>query len=269
LRQDGNPLAIVIKLGVIFMRFHMFAGAHAAEAGRGERKVKARRFSGKLAGITAAAAMMAVASTSAHADILDFTEIPGAGSNGTLNGIFMGTTYALASSPLNSITFNSPQDGSPDTCTAAGVLACDGDGLGVVAPDDEISQISGGSESITVTFGRALTIDQIFLLDLFTSADGTSSEQGTVTYDGGSATFTAWSTELVGSSSGYLAYVFAGGPITTSYLTFTSGGPNDQQGNNDYSLAAISAVPLPPALLMLLSGLLGLGFLSRFRQKAS
>jgi hypothetical protein len=39
-------------------------------------------------------------------------------------------------------------------------------------------------------------------------------------------------------------------------------------GSNALELSNISAVPIPPALLMLLSGLLGLGFLSRFRATA-
>jgi hypothetical protein len=202
-----------------------------------------------------ATVFLTVAAAAPKAATLDFTDPDGAG-GGAESGTFAGTTYELSATG-GDITFNGAPVGS--TCS---VLVCGGDGLGV--GDDEVSGLGVESgETLTIEFGSELTIDTIYLLDLFTSVDGTENEQAVILYDGGSVVVDADPDETPNGDSGFRIFTFDN-PVKTGYLTFTaySGGDvNDQLGVNDYAVAGISAVPLPAALPLFLTMLAGMGFL--------
>ena len=219
------------------------------------------RVARRLLCMFAATVCLAAAGAAANAAILDFTD-PSGGGNGSLNGNFHGTTYTLSTNG-GTITFNPVADGS--TCA---ILVCSGDGLGI--GDDEVSAIGvAPGEVLTVTFGTALTIDKIFLLDLFTSPNGREAERATVAYNGGSVDINADPNKTPNGDSGFRVFEFST-PIVTSFLQFsapTIPGVNDSLGVNDHAVAGISATPLPAALPIYLTGLGLMGLLGWFKRR--
>ena len=186
----------------------------------------------------------------AQAAVLDFTQNPYIGSN----GLVAGTTYAISSSG-GSLSWGQNQDGS--TCFG---LVCAKDGLGV--GDDEITI---GNQRVTIDFGAVVRITSLAFLDLFSSQDGNNQERAIVEYNGGTVFFDSLISETPGGDSGFLS--ISNLNIITDKLVFMAGGSNDNLGSDDYALAAVgvSAVPLPPALLMFGAALGGIGFLRRKR----
>lgn len=190
----------------------------------------------------------------ANAAILDFTKSPFIG----ISGFVAGTTYDVTASG-GSLNWSQSHDGS--TCIG---LACQIDGLGV--RDDEITR---GNEEIRIEFGTAVRVTGLAFLDLFTSRNGRSRERAVINYDGGSIFFDALASQFPGSTSGFRSE--NGLNIVTSYLAFTAGGSNDEIGSDDYALAAVtvSAVPLPPSLIMFGIAMGGIGYLARRRKKTA
>ena len=186
----------------------------------------------------------------AHAATLDFTNNPYIGSN----GVVAGTTYTVSASG-GALSWGQNQDGS--SCFG---LACAKDGLGV--NDDEITN---GNQQIIIDFGAIVRISSLAFLDLFSSQDGNSREKAMVEYNGGTMFFDALISEKPGGDSGFLS--ISNLNIITDRLVFSANGNNDNVGSDDYALAAIgvSAVPLPPALLMFGAALGGIGLLRRKR----
>ncbi len=210
--------------------------------------------------------------TTSNAATLDFTIDPYIGSA----GFFAGTTYSITA--FGGTLDNSQlQDGN--TCVG---LDCTTDGLGVDTggdwdDDDEISSYDDGEEffaqSITVTFGTAVNITELYFLDLFTDDEGTGeAEVARVSYNETHSDFLADAGQVrFDGSSGYFAALALN--IVTDELVFTvfNGGAQGR-GYGDYALAAItgvSAVPLPPALLMFGAALGGMGVLARRKKKNS
>lgn len=192
--------------------------------------------------------------TIASAATLDFTESAFIGANGNVAG----TTYAITTSG-GSLTWGQSQDGS--TCIG---LDCVRDGLGV--GDDEITI---GGEEIRIDFGTTVRVTALAFLDLFSSPDGNNQEGAIVTYNGGLMFFGSLLSETPGGDSGFRADEGLG--ILTDFLVFTAGGTNDNLGMDDYALASVTvnAVPLPPALIMFLVALGGIGYLGRRRTRKS
>ncbi len=187
----------------------------------------------------------------ANAATLDFTEAAFIGTNGSVAG----TTYSITSN--GALNWFESQDGS--TCVG---LACVRDGLGV--GDDEITI---GGEYVRIDFGQMVRVTGFAFLDLFSSFNGNNRERAVVTYGSGSMFFDSLLSETPSGDSGFLAAY--GLDIVTDYLIFTAGGTNDNFGQDDYALAAVnvSAVPLPPALIMFGAAMGGIGFLARKRRK--
>ncbi len=195
-------------------------------------------------------AILGTSVSGATAATLDFTESSFIGANGNVAG----TTYAITTSG-GSLTWGQSQDGS--TCVG---LDCIRDGLGI--GDDEITI---GSEEIRIDFGTTVRITDFSFLDLFSSSNGNNRERAVVTYDGGSMFFDALLTETPGGDSGFLAVT--GLNILSDFLTFTADGTNDNLGRDDYALASVTVapVPLPPALVMFIVALGGIGYLGHKR----
>ena len=138
-------------------------------------------------------------------------------------------------------------------------LALENDGLGII--DDEIT--GPFAQSITIEFDSAVTLIGFYALDLFEAPGGASDE---VAILNGTTYAPTNPLEVYGSNppnTGFAA--FSTGPITDTIFTFQSGGTNDNQGEPDYSLAAlrIAPVPLPAGALLLGTALAGLGFARR------
>lgn len=227
----------------------------------------------KIVAITGASIVaLGIMSTSSSAATLDFTIDPYIGSA----GLFAGTTYSI--SAFGGTLDNSQlQDGN--TCVG---LDCTTDGLGVDTgggwdDDDEISSYEDGDEffaqSITVTFGEVVNITDLYFLDLFTDDEGTGEpEVARVSYNGTFSDFSADPGQVrFDGSSGFFAATALN--ILTDELVFTVfNGDLQERGYGDYALAAItgvSAVPLPPALLMFGAAFGGMGLLARRKKKSN
>ena len=206
--------------------------------------------------LAGAGLVVLMAGSASATSLVDWT------ANGTpLSGSILGTTYTVSASG-GSITNSQVQDGG----TCPGFLACDLDGLGI--EDDEISGGINVGEELTVAFDEAIRIKGIHLLDFFSTTDGQGRELAHVSFDGGS-TFNSYQSSLSETpdgDSGYFEIAGISSPISSIILraptSLQGDDNNDQLGVNDYALAAIQAVPLPAPILMLLSALAGLGFIS-------
>jgi len=193
---------------------------------------------------------------------LDFTDSANF-AGGTING------YDVVLSAQNgSLTTNVGDRGGCEAGDSNGGtnlhnLACDGDGLGV--NNDEISYGSDSSQqSIRVTidlFGKT-RVESVEFLDLFQNEGGAGvHETAQMRINGGAIT------DIVaeGNIGGYLLYTlgqdFDGASIVFEFFTSVV-------RQSDFAVARInlSEVPIPGALLLFGSGILGLGFFRRKRQ---
>ena len=206
--------------------------------------------------IFAAALATCVAGGASATTLIDFTDIS-KWPTGAETPTILGSTVSVAASP-DALTQNPPGPGG----VSGGLLAEDTDGLGV--NDDEIN---APDESITVTFsGAGLNIVGFAFLDLFVAPDLSEREVALVEFDDGTVfTFDAVSA----GNGGFAFYSLPGGPKNATSLTFTPASTNDKRADPDYALAAIevAAIPVPAAGALLLTGLAGVGFLSRRRNK--
>ncbi len=208
---------------------------------------------------------------SSMAGLLDFTDSSLIGSLTTVTNGYSGTYNGIGftlTSTNGAVNFEQGYDGSAQIgCqSGGGVLKCDQDGAGIHplhhGKDDEIT---GGSQTLTLTFDQVVKISGFHFLDLYVNPDGKGSkEQATIILDG--AFFkTVDATATVGDG-GYANLII--GPILAQTLEF-SANPYYifwDDHNNDYALAGVdvSAVPLPPAVWLFGSAIAGLiGFRRR------
>ena len=214
----------------------------------------------KFANTLALSAITAMGSTAvAQAAIIDFTD-PDAytisGDTGSAPALGGGVSLSFTSAGG---TLNNAEAGPGAIGPLAGIV----DGLGV--RDDEVSF---PSQSLTLTFSRAVTVSSIFALDLFGHVvDGSEIDEGFTV--NGSDPFLAQvlnSDDTVGFGS------FAGLSFTGTSFTFTPIDTNDAFGNPDFALAGlefeVAPVPLPAGILLLGGALGGLG-LARRKKKAA
>lgn len=214
--------------------------------------------------ITAAIAGMTLSAVASAADayVIDFTSA----STGHSGSLFHGAvTWQLSSSGIlnNSQAF----DGSP-TPTGTG-LSFQTDGYGVGRRDDEISTWPTRHEWIDITFSAPVLINAIYFLDLFVASDGSSTEVGKASINGGNPLVLLAATDVAGTgAAGFVGATF--GPVYASVIRFTVLSSNDNVGVADGALAGIgiAPVPVPAAGLMLMGGLAGLGLLRRRRKSA-
>jgi hypothetical protein len=213
------------------------------------------------------ASSLALGATAAHAALIDFTDsnsyVISPANVATGAGVGTGVTWSLTGSgPLN----NSEVGPGP-----IGPLAGINDGIGV--NDDEISNINGRSERVTLKFSQQVTVIGLYFLDLFRSNDTTngkrfSYEKAVVRIDGGPRIlFKA----LLPFSEGVGFAAYEGLSLTGTRFVFSSLKTNDNVGYGDYALAGVrlAPVPLPAGILLLGGALLGLGALGRRRKIAA
>ena len=189
-------------------------------------------------------------SLSAQATLIDFTD------DSWLTAINAGggTTATIGNATLTAntgyLTFNANDNAGCIAGQPINGLTCDGDGIGIY--NDEISE--GGSQQVTVSFNEAVNISNIFLLDLF------SSEQtGEIAIIDGIEYF---GDNLL--AGGFYATGYTGQGITS--LTFSG----NLDSFSDYAVAGIevSAVPLPGAVVLFGTALLGFFGVGASRRRA-
>ncbi len=233
-------------------------------------------FAGKTFGVALAASLMGT--VGAFASTIDLTD-NGSYVQGTTSasGSVDGTTWVITPKPTVGPLTYTAFDGGVSTAPAdvaaskAAIqalnpdLALENDGIGIV--DDEVTYkpTSTSNESLTITFADEVTVDGIYVLDLF-GAETTLVYSGTTLV----GTITAMSGAGDNSLDGYSYIAFSTG-VTTTSLTFKAGPNNDAVGyfgKPDFALAAITLapIPVPAAGLLLLGGLGALGAAKRRRK---
>jgi len=203
-----------------------------------------------------ATALLTFAMT-ANAAFIDFTDDSwsdainiGSNTNATIDNV---TLTALN----GKLTFNARDRGGCVAGQPTNGLTCDGDGIGV--NNDEITQagseFTSSDQTITISFAEAVDITNLYVLDLF----GSEGNGEIAVIDGVGYQAPAGN---LGIAGGYYATGFTGFGITSIVLT------GNEDYFSDYALAAIdveiSAVPLPGALILFGSALLGMFGFKRF-----
>lgn len=157
-----------------------------------------------------------------------------------------------ASTSTGGLTFNAHDNGGCVTGANQTVhdLECDGDGLGI--NNDEITE--GGHQQITIMFSKAVSLNDIELLDLFNNSS--ENEVALIRLNNGIFN-THVSSNLTG---GYHRTLETGPDITMVVLKAAD------DDHSDYALARMSltinsitefedGVPAPPAILLMVPGI--------------
>ena len=203
----------------------------------------------------------------AHAVSIDFTD-RSVWSSAASTTTVLGALVTLSSNPAGQINFNQDFDGAPALSPFCGEFACVSDGLGV--RDDEITTTETFTQSVTVSFSKAVRVVGFAFLDLFVSRDGGTREVAQVAFDGGPVSLSFDAVETVGGGRpGFLRVAIPG--VTASSITFTADLGNDAVGRADFALAGIDVapIPLPAAGWMLVGALGGMALLRRKRAAAA
>lgn len=214
----------------------------------------------------------------AVAAYLDFTDNNIVSSLASITDGFQGSIDGIGftlTSTDGVVNFNETYDGSPTNpgCQAGGgPLKCDWDGAGI--GNDEITGLTVGSgQTLSLVFDTEVYISSFDFLDLYLNPDPLKGgEQARVTIDGG----TSYTVDATGTSGdgGYanLDLLSLGGPIIGQTIEFTAylGALLQDDKDNDYAFAAISitAVPVPAAVWLFGTALVGLIGFSRRRKAA-
>ena len=200
---------------------------------------------------------------SAMAAYIDFTDsnLFLLGNSSVFAGSVDGIGFMLTSSGINRTEVYDGSSTNPG-CQAGGVggqLTCGNDGIGI--GNDEITT----GQTLNLIFNTAVRITSIEFLDLY---EGVRAEEATVSIDGGISR----SVIATGSSGdgGYANLDFLALVGADQNIEFTARNLYGDDGNNDYALAAItvSAVPVPAAIWLFGTGLIGLIGFSKRRKAA-
>ena len=190
-------------------------------------------------------------SLSSHATLIDFTD-------SSWQAAIDGDTATIGDITLTAstgyLTFNADDNAGCLAGQPTNGLTCDGDGIGIY--DDEIA--SKYQQQITIDFAQAVNISNIFLLDLFPN-EGPDGEAEQAIING---------EQYFGDNllaGGFYATGFTAQGITQ--LIF-SGNLDDF---SDYAVAGIevSAVPLPGAVVLFGTALLGFFGVNAGRKRAA
>jgi hypothetical protein len=216
----------------------------------------------KMKMLLASAAVMAISATAASAVTIDFgmqgTVEPGSSSIDVSGGGYVITATAkgvmAGGGTVNSLV---TRTGSPINGPNQG-------GLGVKSPNDTNQSIDGGinvkgpyKDILYLTFNKAVKITKIYFS--LVENDRFGPDHSNIGVDGvGVGNFDI-------SGAGWPAFLATGGWVGTVF-SFGALGQND-----DYKLRGVEVtpIPVPPAALLLATGVAGIGALGRRKAKKS
>jgi len=212
----------------------------------------------KLLTFAAATIAASFASMSAHAIVLDFVAEAAGNERGIVNGStinnFQGTGVNVTFTAGGGDWFPYFDDISSGKPAGLGVCKVLDAGNQCDPPSDDNVTVA---ESITIAFsGAAFAIRDISFNNVSHDPLGLGGADGMVSIalDGGMAMVMLFSEAIAAANANMFA---AASSITFAYV------------DTEFYIGAISDVPIPGALPLLISGLAGLGFASRRRKKTA
>lgn len=237
--------------------------------------------------ISAVAGLAMLAGTPAHAVFVDFTALQWDGiqasDNVTSSSNLVGGVGVTVSSTGGNLDTSEPFLPSGALCsTGVGgspAFACqtDGIGIGLDNSDPDRDEING-DEVLTITLSELVEVTAIYLLDFFFDGASENQEQAEVDFGGDGVDEVLVPLEefnVLAPGNGFAPFFLTSSEAAT-VITFHAGMGNDAAGDGDFAVAGIEfnivedrPIPVPAALPLLLTGLVGLGFIGRRRRAAA